>query len=291
MAISLEQLQAFVATVEQKSMAQAARHIGKHVSTLREQVNNLEIDTGLTLFERHARSIEVTEDGQQLYGYALSMLTESVHFEAKVDSLLQGIPEKLTVAIDSSLVDVALDQLIADLVVKYPYMTLKVLNGDTLQVRGWVLSGQADIGLMMSTLNLPVELEVRKGYTFEVIRVVPSQWDLPKEATSRDLQDKMQLTFSFLNDIGMRDADVISHRFMLSNNGFQILNLIKSGVGWGHLPRFICHQALEEGSVINNQGRDEDYAPWSSNLIWLKQRPENRAMSHFINGVRQISHR
>ena len=64
MALSLEQLHAFVATVDCGGVAQAARHIGKHVSTLREQVNNLEIDTGLTLFVRHPRSLEVTEHGE-----------------------------------------------------------------------------------------------------------------------------------------------------------------------------------------------------------------------------------
>lgn len=39
MAASLDQLRAFVAIVENKGMAQAARHLGKHVSTVREQLN------------------------------------------------------------------------------------------------------------------------------------------------------------------------------------------------------------------------------------------------------------
>ncbi|MGR5150653.1 LysR family transcriptional regulator [Photobacterium swingsii] len=288
MAISLDQLQAFVATVEQKSMAQAARHIGKHVSTLREQINNLEIDTGLTLFTRHAKSIEVTHEGKQLYTFALSMLRESAHFDAKVDSLLQGIPDKLTLAIDTSLVEPALDNLMADILKAYPYITLKVLNGDTLQVRGWVLSGQADIGLMFSTINMPAEMVVSKGYNFEVIRVVPPQWSLIPHASQRDLADKLQLTFTFLHDIGMRDADVLSHRYMLCNNAPQLLNLIKAGVGWGHLPKFVCEEALAKGDVIQNQEQGDTYANWHADLTWLKEKAMNPAMQMFIDGVRAL---
>ncbi|WP_261858704.1 LysR family transcriptional regulator [Photobacterium sanguinicancri] len=286
MAVSLDQLQAFVATVEQKSMAQAARHIGKHVSTLREQINNLEIDTGLTLFIRHPKSLEVTHEGKQLYNFALSMLKESAHFDAKVDSLLQGIPDKLTIAIDASLIEPALDLLIAEILKQYPYLTLKVLNGDTLQVRGWVLSGQADIGLMFSTINMPTEMIVSKGYNFEVIRVVPPQWALPPHASHRDFLDQLQLTFTFLHDIGMRNADVLSHRYMFCNNATQLLNLIKAGVGWGHLPKFVCEEALLTGDVIQNQEKDDIYPNWHADLTWLKEKAMNPAMQMFIDGVR-----
>lgn len=167
MAVSLEQLHAFVAVVEQGGVAQAARSIGKHVSTLREQINTLEIDTGLTLFTRLPRSLQVTEQGLQLYTYAQAMLKESSLFDAKVDSLLQGVPDKLTIAIDMSLVEPALDELLAELLLAFPFLSLKVLNGDTLQVKGWVLSGKADIGLLFSTLSTGADLMTSNGYSLK----------------------------------------------------------------------------------------------------------------------------
>ncbi|MGY5452592.1 LysR family transcriptional regulator [Agarivorans sp. MS3-6] len=288
MAVSLEQLHAFVATVEQGGVAQAARHIGKHVSTLREQVNNLEIDTGLTLFVRHPRSLEVTEHGEQLYNFAKSMLSEASHFDAKVDSLLQGIPERLTIAIDTSLVESALDNQISALLQAYPYLSLKVLNGDTLQIRGWILSGKADIGIMLSTINVPTEITHANAYSFEVIRVVPASWELPNPAQPRDLRDKLQLSYSFLQDIGMRDADVISHRFMLCNNATQLLSLVKAGVGWAHLPKFVCEDALAGGEVVINQAPNESFSNWNAELVWKKEKAINPAMQMFIEAVQAL---
>ncbi|CAM4393172.1 LysR family transcriptional regulator [Vibrio agarivorans] len=288
MALSIEQLQAFVATVEQKGIAQAARHLGKHVTTVREQVNNFEIDTGLTLFERHARSLEVTPHGLQLYKYAISMLSEATHFELKIDSLLKGVPDRMTVAIETSLVDRNLDLVLAEILNKYPYLNLKVLNGDTLQVRGWVMSGRADVGLVFSAINMVQEIEVKKAYSFDVVRVVPKQWQLPKNATDRDFADKLQLTYSFLSDLGLKSADIVSHRHMVCNNAFQMLNLVKTGVGWGHLPGFICKEATENNDVVVFP---DEFANWNAEVILQQGASINPAMKMFIDAVCGFGHR
>ncbi|RKF20337.1 LysR family transcriptional regulator [Alginatibacterium sediminis] len=291
MTVSLDQLHAFVATVENGGLAQAARRVGKHVSTLREQVNNLEIDTGLCLFVRHPRSLELTANGEQLYSFAKSMLSEANHFDAKVESLLQGIPDKLTIAIDTSLIDPALDQLISQLLKDYPYLSLKVLNGDTLQIRGWVLAGKADIGLMLSTIHMPTEIMLSNAYSFEVVRVVPASWQLSSPAQPRELRERLQLSYSFLQDIGMRDADVMGHRYMLCNNAMQLLNLVKAGVGWAHLPRFICDEALASGDVLVNQQTDEQFSNWNAELVWQKERAVNPAMQSLIQAVQLLPNR
>ncbi|WP_028771423.1 MULTISPECIES: LysR family transcriptional regulator [Shewanella] len=288
MAVSLEQLHAFVAVVEQGGVAQAARSIGKHVSTLREQINTLEIDTGLTLFTRLPRSLQVTEQGLQLYTYAQAMLKESSLFDAKVDSLLQGVPDKLTIAIDMSLVEPALDELLAELLLAFPFLSLKVLNGDTLQVKGWVLSGKADIGLLFSTLSTGADLMTSNGYSFEVVRVIPVSWQIESQHLPRALLDKLQLSLTFLEDVGMRDSDIISHRVLQCNNAPQLLNLIKAGTGWGHLPRFVCQSAADAGEVKYLMATNEVFARWNSDLIWQSNRIINPAMQFVIDGVQAL---
>jgi DNA-binding transcriptional LysR family regulator len=282
MAYSIEQMQAFVAVVEHKGIAQAARELGKHVSTVREQVNNFEIDTGLTLFERLPRSLIVTPTGMQLYKYAKALLNESDHFEAKIDSMHSGVPDRLTVAIDTSLIDQEIDLLLADILQKYPYLNLKVLNGDTLQVRGWVLSGKADVGLAFAAVMLSKELQVRKAFDFEVVRVIPAQWHLPKDTSERALADKLQLTYSFLAELGLREADLVSHRHMVCNNVHQMLNLIKTGIGWGHLPHFICNSANlnDDFTILNDQ-----FALWSAEVLVKEAASVNPAMQMFIDGM------
>ncbi|WP_163132910.1 LysR family transcriptional regulator [Agarivorans sp. Alg241-V36] len=291
MAASLDQLRAFVATADNKGMAQAARQLGKHVSTVREQINNLEIDTGLDLFIRHARSLEVTPQGEQLYKSAIAMLKEAALFDANVDSILQGVPDKLTIAIDSGLIDTELDMLIAKLVTNYPHMSLKILTNDTMQIKSWLTSGVVDIGLLYNTVYLQDELASETAYSFGVCRITPTQWQLPKEINEDALKDQLQLSLSFLSDIGMRDADVTSHRYMLCNNSTQILNLVKAGVGWAYLPRFVCIKSLENKEVNLYQANDDAISNWATNLVWPKEKALNPAMQMFIQGVRGFKNR
>ncbi|MEZ8824063.1 LysR family transcriptional regulator [Vibrio sp. 10N.261.55.A7] len=288
MSYSIEQVQAFVATVENKGIAQAARALGKHVSTVREQVNNFEIDTGLILFERLPRSIEVTPQGWQLYKYAQSMLNESNHFEAKIDSLHKGVPDSLTVAIDTSLIDKNVDLLLADILEKYPYLNLKVLNGDTMQVRDWVINNRADVGLAFSSMLIEKKVTVTQAYSFKVVRVAPIEWKMPANSTERNFSDRLQLTYSFLAQVGLRDADIISHRHMMCNNAIQMLNLIKTGVGWGHLPHFICREAIENTHLTLFEDKFPD---WSAEVIILQEAHVNPTMQMFIDGVCQLGRR
>ncbi|MEX0334975.1 LysR family transcriptional regulator [Vibrio tubiashii] len=288
MAASLDQLRAFVAIVENKGMAQAARHLGKHVSTVREQLNTLEIDTGLELFIRHARSLEVTPQGSQLYKSALAMLKEAALFDANVDSILQGVPDKLTVAIDSGLIDAEIDTIIALITSTYPHMSLKVLTGDTMQIKSWLLSGVVDIGLIFNTLHLHDELTSKTAYSFGVHCIVPTCWDLPEKADDDLLTERLQVSLSFLSDIGVQSADVVSHRYMLCNNAIQILKLVEAGVGWGFLPAFVCQQSIEKGKVRLYQSSLERISDWSTTIVWPKQKVLNPAMEMFINGVRNL---
>lgn len=288
MSASLDQLRAFVATVENKGMAQAARHLGKHVSTVREQLNNLEIDTGIELFIRHPRSLEVTPQGEQLYKSAMAMLKEAALFDANVDSILQGVPDKLTIAIDSSLMEEAIDSIVARLADAYPHMSLKLLTNDTMQIQSWIISGIVDIGIIFNTLHLHDELTAEKAYTFGVQHIVPASWDLSDEVKLDHLNDKLQISLSFLSDIGIRSADVTSHRFMLCNNAIQTLNLVKAGVGWASLPGFICQKAIEEKQVRLYQVGDDSISEWMTNLVWQKQKALNPAMKMFIEQVQNL---
>ena len=71
---SIEQLQAFVATVEAGSFSAAARGLSKAQSVISQHIINLEIDCNATLFERTGRYPQLTEAGKQLLPQAKAVL-------------------------------------------------------------------------------------------------------------------------------------------------------------------------------------------------------------------------
>lgn len=80
MSLSLEQLQAFVATVETGSFSAAARYLGKAQSAISTAVSNLEIDLDNSLFVRSGRYPVLTPAGERLLVEARVILERCEHF-------------------------------------------------------------------------------------------------------------------------------------------------------------------------------------------------------------------
>ncbi|MGC0328570.1 DNA-binding transcriptional LysR family regulator [Streptomyces sp. SAI-170] len=74
------QLRAFLAVAQTLSFTQAARRLGLRQSTVSQHVRRLEDATGRALFTRDTHSVELTEDGEAMLGFARRIL--QVHEQA-----------------------------------------------------------------------------------------------------------------------------------------------------------------------------------------------------------------
>ncbi|QNS03233.1 LysR substrate-binding domain-containing protein [Streptomyces xanthii] len=74
------QLRTFLAVAQTLSFTQAARRLGLRQSTVSQHVRRLEDATGRTLFTRDTHSVELTEDGEAMLGFARRIL--EVHEQA-----------------------------------------------------------------------------------------------------------------------------------------------------------------------------------------------------------------
>ncbi|RYY05331.1 MAG: LysR family transcriptional regulator, partial [Alphaproteobacteria bacterium] len=100
MAVSLDQLQAFVAAAEAGSFSGAARALRKAQSAVSTQVSNLEADLGVTLFNRAGRNPVLTPAGERLLLEARVVLERCEHLVGVARSLEQRVENRLVVAID-----------------------------------------------------------------------------------------------------------------------------------------------------------------------------------------------
>ncbi|CAH1542768.1 Transcriptional regulator, LysR family [Vibrio rotiferianus] len=79
---NLQQLETLVMCVECGSFSAAARKLGKAQSAVSTTISNLEIDTGLTIFDRTSRLPNLTAQGERLHAQAISLL--SMHNTYKI---------------------------------------------------------------------------------------------------------------------------------------------------------------------------------------------------------------
>ena len=76
MSLSLESLQLLVAAADSGSFSAAARRLGKAQSAVSTGIANLEIDLGLTLFDRSGRLPRLTAPGERMVAEARALLAQ-----------------------------------------------------------------------------------------------------------------------------------------------------------------------------------------------------------------------
>ncbi|GAD00636.1 LysR family transcriptional regulator [Agarivorans albus] len=282
MSLSIEQLEAFVYTKECGGFGPAARKLGKHRTTVSHLVNDLELDLELSLFTRSAKSVTLTEAGSSLYCYAKSVLSELNYFEQKAQGLLEAQPDKLSIAVDVSLMDEQFALGLKALNQQYPSLDIDVLSGDTISIHQWVEQGEVDIGFSLGTFEYSTQLVYSRAYQFELccaIKAEPYQQKL--EVSELELRQLRQIGFNFFNQLGLASSQTISHRLIRASNSQQIIELVKAGLGWAILPRYLCEPlfAQQQLSELWVNGMNKEH--WHCDVVWKKERPQNLAMQAF----------
>ena len=255
----------------------------------------MEIDIGTELFERSGRSLSVTDKGLELYSYAKSVIREAGQFDEKVESLFFGQPSVLTIGVDTSINNQEIADIIASFSKEFPNIDLVLLAGETSQVESWVIDQKADAAILMSTLNYPMTLSISRAFHFQLCMI--AQQSVPNKLNTQnislaELKGLRQLTYNIFLEAGLNNIQQIGSRTHLVSNTFQMLDLVKAGLGWAILPRFICDKALADGSVyeiyIDGQPTTET---WAAGVIWRLDKPLNEASERLLALFRSLNDR
>jgi DNA-binding transcriptional LysR family regulator len=145
---TLAQLRAFVAVARAGGFSEAAAELGMSQSSLSEAVAGLERALGTRLLSRTGSGAALTTTGQRALTYAVQAIraTDDLLLSAQDEAALRGT---LTVATHRSLGVHLLPAALAEVHLRFPHLEVKVISAETEGES--VLSGQADVGLVMAS--------------------------------------------------------------------------------------------------------------------------------------------
>ena len=98
--VSLDQLRAFIATVDEGSFSGAARKLLRAQSVISDMVANLEGQIGVALFDRTGRYPKLTAQGTVLLGDARSIVTGVDFMKARAKGMSSGLEAELAVVVE-----------------------------------------------------------------------------------------------------------------------------------------------------------------------------------------------
>ncbi len=291
-AVTLDQLRTFVAAAEQGSFSAAGRKLRRAQSVVSQTLANLELQLGVTLFDRSARYPQLTDAGRALLVEARAVAERMDTFKARARSVAEGLEPELSVAVDVMFPMKALTRAAAHSGTAFPHTPLRLyveVLGGVIQP---VLEGVCGLGVVGSLPELPDALAVEPLLSVPLVTVVaPShamaavRGAVPTKTLVGHVQlvltDRTPLTagrdFAVQSPLTWRLADLgAKHAFL------------RAGLGWGNMPLHIVEEDLAAGRLKRLRLADADprYAQMSMRAVWRKDAPPGPAGRAFLEQLR-----
>lgn len=292
-AVTLDQLRTFIAAAEQGSFSAAGRKLRRAQSVVSQTLANLELQLGVTLFDRSARYPQLTEAGRLLLLEARAVAEHMDTFKARARSVAEGLEPELSVAVDVMFPMEALTRAAAYSGTTFPHTPLRLyveVLGGVIQP---VLDGTCRIGVVGSLPELPDEVVSEPLLSVPFVTVsAPThamaalRGTVPVKTAAKHVQlvltDRTPLTagrdFAVQSPLTWRLADLgAKHAFL------------RAGLGWGHMPLHIVEEDLAAGRLKRLRIVDADprYAQMPMRAVWRKDTPPGPAGRAFMAQLRE----
>lgn len=279
MSFSLEQLQAFVATVDTGSFSAAARRLGKAQSVISTAVSNLEIDLGNSLFLRSGRYPRLTPAGERLLAEARVILERCEHFRGVAKSLGEGVESRLVLAVDELYPSEQLGALMDEFSRRFPSVELELLFPLMEDVSRMVLEERVDLGIMWRQEILPSALNFHAlGWVPLKIVCAPEHELARQQVGWEELKRYRQLMVATRNDSEEKVRLRVAADVWWVESHWVIVELVQRNLGWAFVPGHVVAGALDNGYLVSPELAFDDHDwPVALELIWHKQRPLGKA--------------
>ena len=277
---NMDQLQAFVSAADHGSFSAASRQLGKAQSAISTAVINLEIDTGIDLFDRSRRNPTLTEAGKLLLKHARSVLQSNAEFTALATSICEGVEAQLGIAVEQGTFVHSLLDLFNELALKFPLLDVEIFDPGPNDVAELIKSGRADIGIMTEQEYYPQGFFFRGvGHSLHIPVCSPEHPLAQIERVSHaDLRQHRQLLMhsrSTQDQHSPRQKN--SPKTWGSESPYLIMDLVLSGLGWAELPWTVVAEKLASAEIVRlHYSLQQSDILRGVDLVWTERRALGR---------------
>ncbi|WP_328989850.1 LysR family transcriptional regulator [Kribbella sp. NBC_01245] len=286
--MELRQLDYFVAVAHEKSFTLAAKRLHVVQSAVSAAIAALERDLKVTLFERNAQRVVLTEAGTALLPEALAVLDAVQGARDVVDELSGGLRGTVRVGVLGGLPLVDIPAIAGEFRRRYPGIELQLrveANGSAGNERA-LLNGDIDVGFLAFAGKAPPELTSWELVRLPQVLAVPVGHRLARRRVVdlADLADESFVDFP----IGFTNRTVhdqvfeqagIRRRIAVEASGLtDAAEFVRHEVGVAILPPFaIDHEGLRRVTI-----RDHTFE-WSLHMATLRKRKPTAAIRALLS--------
>ena len=291
--VSLDQLRAFIAAVDEGSFSAGARKLHRAQSAVSELVSNLEAQLGVALFDRSERYPKLTPAGVQLVADARSVVANVDLLKARAKGISHGLESELSAVVDVLFPIEAIAESAKEFRDRFPRTPLRLYVEALGGAYQPVLDGRCSLGVVGSLPIAPDSMTLERLQGLPMTMVAAREHPLalyndviPKAELAKHVQlvltDRSELTvgreFGVMSPLTWRLGDLFAkHAFLLK------------GLGWGGMPLHAVNQDLLEGRLVKLSIEDlaEESLVLPMSAAYLTAKPPGPAGRWLIERLKQ----
>ncbi|AJH00221.1 LysR family transcriptional regulator [Clostridium beijerinckii] len=286
--MEFRQLNAFITVAKLNNFTQAAFELGYSQSAITAQIQLLEKELGVNLFERLGKSISLTSEGEKFLVYAKQII--KLCDEAKNNLMTSDVKGTLTIGANESLCAVRLPPIFKELHDRYPEIEILLKMESNTKCKTLIRENQIDIafiiGQKINTSELITELEFPEPL---VLLAAPGHpLTFKKYVYPEDIADcniivsEKGCGYRNLFEQSLNDAGVTPKSIMEMGSIQSIKQLTMSGLGVTLLPKIAAAEELKRNEFIElHLWEDSFYL--TTQMVYHRNKWVSRALRAFIN--------
>lgn len=289
--MELKNLRTFQAVVDQGSYQRAAERLGYAQSTITVQIQQLEEELGVPLFERLGRRMVLTEAGERILPQARELLlgAERLLESGREDGVPSGI---LRVDMAETLLCYKAQPVIRAFRERAPQVRLVIRSCNCMRIPINVRTGACDLGVGYDMDWDREALEVEPMGEYDIVLLASPRFAEPDFVTPGQrkaaslVTDEPDSIFRRRLEAYLREREIELDVTLELWSIETIKRCVMSDLGFTYLPRFVAEEELADGRLAE-LGAPVSGVPAPALCAWRKGRWIAPAMELFLELLRE----
>ncbi|MDH4874206.1 LysR family transcriptional regulator [Pseudomonas sp. BN515] len=272
MRLSLEQLAAFSAVASERSFSAAARKLNKSQSAISISISNLEIDLGVSLFDRSHRYPQLTTEGSALLRDAEAILNQCFNMENRANSLAKELETQVVIALDDAIPYPALADALTDFSQNFTHVDLNVLHPSAQDCLAMIAQEKALLGVICTRTHYPRSLQFKRLGSITFTNVAHRDHPLAKmdDISFPELSNYRQLIYLPFQDKLPTSEYLDSPNHWRVESYLTLFDMLRRGLGWATLPKRLMEDLNRGEELVELKLAAYPFTEWTVgvDLVW-----------------------
>ncbi|WP_166218782.1 LysR family transcriptional regulator [Microbulbifer harenosus] len=291
--LSLDQLQLFVSACELGSFSAVARQTGRAQSAVSAQIQNLELDLGLALFDRSGKFPRPTDVALALLPMARLSIGQLRRLQQAADSYQGGEESQLRILFEEQVMPDRLNDMLAAFAEQFPNTLIHASSVDGEWAIDRISRGEADFAFVTARGGYPAEVDSNNLGQQQILTLAAPDHPLaqmPLASLAEAANYRQILIASSASESALDPPYTqVAAQCWFTDSLLQGLELAAKGVGWVNAPFELARPYLKSGRLVELK-LTSALSAWSLgvDLLWSNRTAQGVAARWFAREAHRL---